>query len=692
MKVPLEWLKEYVTVRLSPKELADQLTMAGLEVTGIETLEGGPVLDVEVTPNRPDCLSILGIAREVAAMTEQRLKLPIVRSSESGVRSKSRGLRTTNSELRTKLSIVIEDRGGCQRYIGRLIDGVRIGSSPDWMQRRLRACGIRPINNVVDITNYVLLEYGQPLHAFDADRLNHAMIRVRRAKPGEQLTTLDGEKRKLSPEHLVIADALHPIAVAGVMGGTGSEVTEGTTRILLESALFDPVLVRRTARALGIATESSYRFERGVDPEGVARASARAISLIQELAGGIETTVVDAGIKPVARATISLDPVRLSRRLGHRVEPSEIRTGLARLGCRVASESGSAMLRVAPPSARLDLTQDVDLHEEIARLIGYETLPATLPSLPMAPLAGDEALAYRRAQSAKCLSASLGLTEVITWSLVSEAALAKIGYDASVAVRVSNPLSQDQAFLRPSLLPGMLQVLQHNTARGAAGVNVFELGAVVPPGESTERTHLGILLYGAWTRDWRKRENGDFFLLKGLLQQLLARLCRAEAKFRSDARSWTEPGQSAILQVEGRTIGVAGEIRRAVLQACDVEEPAWFAELAIDELLAARRPAVPIAAPSAFPAAKRDLSLFIANDVGFDAVERVIREAAGPAAARIELIDRFAKGAQAPAGRYSLTFSIEYRDPTRTMTAAEADSLHQRVREAVASRCGAVLR
>jgi len=366
MRVPLEWLKEFVTIRDTPEALAGRLTMAGLEVVGIERVNGEPVLDLEITPNRADCLSILGVAREVAVLTGQRLKLP---GQETGDRRQGKRGRTRLMSHVSCLKIVIEDRAGCRRYIGRLLEGVRMGSSPAWMQRRLAACGLRPINTVVDITNYVLLETGQPLHAFDFDRLAQGTIVVRRAQATEALTTLDGVRRTLSPEILVIADAETPVAVAGVMGGVGSEVTPTTRRVLLESAWFDPVTVRRAARRLGLASESSYRFERGVDPVGVETASARAGALIRELAGGEEAAVRDVGAKPSPRRAITVEGPRLNRWLGTRLEAPTIRSTLAQLSCRVASSGMSASMQVTPPSFRQDLTQAVDLYEEVARVM-----------------------------------------------------------------------------------------------------------------------------------------------------------------------------------------------------------------------------------------------------------------------------------------------------------------------------------
>ncbi|PIQ83338.1 MAG: phenylalanine--tRNA ligase subunit beta [Candidatus Omnitrophica bacterium CG11_big_fil_rev_8_21_14_0_20_63_9] len=693
MRVPLEWLKEHVAVKVAPKALAERLTLGGLEVVGIHDSTDGPVFDIEITPNRADCLSILGVAREVAALTGQRLKL------SSGAGGGSQGAREKRhprpSPLAPRPRIHIEDRKGCARYVGRLIDGVRIGPSPDWMQRRLAACGVRPINNLVDITNYVLFEYGQPLHAFDFERLASGTILVRRAQPNERITTLDGVTRTLTTDMLVIADAKAPVAVAGVMGGAGSEVTPQTTRVLLESALFDPILVRRTARALGLASESSYRFERGVDPAGVEAASRRAAALIQELAGGAETYALDVGAKAPRRSAISLHTEHIQRLLGSSMSPTLMRTTLAKLSCRVASDSSGRTLRVEPPSFRRDLVHPVDLAEELARLSGYDRINARLPSRTMSAGTSEAGSRYARLQSLRCFCASLGLTEAITWSLVSPEELARCGESAQHGLRLSNPLSQDHAVLRPSLTVGLVQAVRRNLTQGAGGVRLFELGAVFrasePSGKHTEQLHLGIALAGAWNRDWQGQIRADFFRLKGLVASLVERLCQAALHVETISLPWAEPGYGVELRIDGRPIGVAGQLARAIATAWDVEEPVWLAELSVEALLELRRASTTARAPSAFPPVKRDLSVVVDQAVAFERIARAVREVGGALAGRVELIDRYV-GRQVPEGKHSLTFGIEYRDASRTLTAAEVDVLHQRISQVLASQFGAVLR
>ncbi|MBI4003390.1 MAG: phenylalanine--tRNA ligase subunit beta [Candidatus Omnitrophica bacterium] len=683
MKVPLEWLKEYVAVKLTARQLAERLTMAGLEVTGVSLVNREEVLDLEVTPNRADCLSIIGIAREVAAILGEPLKASKLAPSPTTTRA-------ATSVQHAPIRIAIDDRKGCLRYIGRLIDDVRVGPSPDWMQKRLTACGLRPINNIVDVTNYVLLECGQPLHAFDSDRLAEHAIIVRRARPKEPITTLDGMSRTLMPEILVIADARQAVAIAGVMGGTGSEVTSQTRSILLESALFDPVTVRRTARELGLTTESSYRFERGVDPVGVETASARAAALITKVAGGTERAVRDVGTKPAQRTLIPLDAGRLARWLGMPVPPATVRATLASLGCRVASGAGDTM-QVSAPSFRRDLAQSVDVFEEVARLIGYDRIPARLPVAPMA-LPRHETSSYASLQSLRCLCASLGLTEVITWALVSAPDLERGGHVLEEATRLANPLSQDHAYLRPSLRMGLLQALRHNLSQGAPGGIFFEVGRVFQrDGIVKERQHLGVALCGPWSRDWRLQDPCDFFRLKGLLETLTVRLCRTPVVWQSTALEWAEPGQAAEMLLNSRSLGTVGQVARRLLQAMDIEQDVWVAELAVDELLACQRPRASLEIPSAFPPAKRDLSIVVDDDTPFASIHDAIREVGGRLATQVALIDRYA-GRQIPPGRHSLTFAIEYRDPARTLTAEEVDDLHRRIGETLVSRFHAQLR
>lgn len=558
------------------------------------------------------------------------------------------------------------------------------------MRQRLIACGIRPISNVVDVTNYVLLEYGQPLHAFDYGWLAGGTIIVRRASAKEPITTLDGVSRALTQETLVIADARRAVAVAGVMGGTGSEVTERTRAVLLESALFHPITVRRTSRALGLASESSYRFERGVDPEGVEAASARAAQLIVELAGGAVTAVEDVGEKPRAQTSLRLETDRLNRWLGTRLTPVSVRTTLVRLGCRVAASSEGAALQVHVPTFRRDLTHPVDLYDELARLTGYDHIPLTWPSAPLTVVGAEGGSAFAARESLRALCASLGLAEALTWSLASESDLARCGFSPAQALKLANPLSQDHAYLRPSLLIGLLGTVRHNLSQGASGVRVFELGAVADR-QGGEQQRLGLALSGVWIQDWYGKEPCDFFRLKGLLEALGSRLAVAAPVLQPAAASWAEPHEITEVLFSGRRLGMAGQVSRRLLEALDIAHPVWFAELSVDALLGLRRAGGAVTAPTAFPPVKRDLSVLVKDSVAFASIAGAIRETTGSLAARVDLIDRYT-GKQVPAGTHSLTFSVEYRTAERTLTAAEVDEVHRRLGRALADRFGAMLR
>jgi len=694
MKIPIEWLKEYVTVRLPSERLAQLLTMAGLEVVDISRAEGQTVFDLEITPNRADCLSIVGIAREVAAITAQRLKPPAIPRAK-GAAPPPRIARSRRSPSRAELTIRIEDRQGCLRYIGRLLRDVTIRPSPEWMQRRLIACGARPINNVVDITNYVLFELGQPLHAFDFDRLANGTILVRRAQAQESLTTLDGVTRTLGSDILVIADATRAVAVAGVMGGVGSEVTATTQHVLLETALFDPVMVRRTARALGVASESSYRFERGVDPSGVEAASARAAALIATVAGGRETARVDVGAKPSKRIGIVIESDRASRWLGMPLSPTTVRTTLAKLSCRVASSGSGERMHVSVPTFRQDLRHEVDVIEEVARLTGYEKIPSTLPSARLTIPSGGQPSRYERLRTLKATCASTGLSEVITWSLVSAADLAREGQPLEESVRLVNPLSQDHAYVRPSLLIGLLRAIRQNVTQGNTDVRVFEIGHIIrrdsEPPSTPEQTRLGIALSGWWLRDWGTAQRSDLWMLKGVVQAIVRRCFGLDAQWHAGEVAWAEPGQSATLALNGRFIGVAGCVLARVREAFDVTQDVWVAELAVEPLLATEHSAAAVAAPPSVPPVKRDVSILLDARIPFASIEQTIRASVGDRAGRLELVDLFT-GTPVPQGKRSLTFSIEYQDPARTLTAEEADAIHQRVIQELVTQHGAALR
>jgi phenylalanyl-tRNA synthetase beta chain len=458
---------------------------------------------------------------------------------------------------------------------------------------------------------------------------------------------------------------------------------------------------------LGVTSESSYRFERGVDPDGVERASARAAQLMVELAGGTVRDVTDVGPHPSSSSPIALEVDRLNRWLGTSLTPGRVRGLLARLSCRVAAVGRGALLRVTVPSYRRDLRQPADLYEEIARLIGYDRIP---PRLPVVPIVGSAhpgkpvGLHDEWCQVLRTLCVSLGLNEVVTWSLVAEADLLRYQVPVEQAVRLSNPLSQDHAYLRPSLVIGLVDTVRRNLTQGASGVGVFEVGtvlsrdsALVPSSRSGtvvpvhQPQRLGMALSGLWMQDWRTRLSCDFFHLKGLLETLILRVCGISPTMERMEASWAEPRHATRLIVPGLPLGVAGLVSRRVTEALDLPHAVWFAELAVEALFARRRQAQTIHALPLVPPVKRDLSVLVSDDTSCAALLATIREVGGEWMHRVELIDRYT-GDPVPSGQHSLTFSLHYRDPSRTLTADEVDRLHQRIAATLADRFHVSLR
>ncbi|HHT9155320.1 MAG TPA: phenylalanine--tRNA ligase subunit beta, partial [Candidatus Tripitaka sp. YC43] len=482
MKITYNWLKEYCDFGLPPEGLAEVLTGAGFVVADINaTPDGDHVLEIEVTSNRPDCLGVIGIAREVAALTRNPLKLPPVRYN--------------TGRKAVEVKVAVEEPELCPRYTARVIRGVKIGSSPAWLQQRLEAVGLRPINNVVDVTNYVLMEWSQPLHAFDLDRLDGKEIIVRRALSGERLVTIDGAKLDLNPEVLVIADERRPVALAGVMGGRDTEVHEGTCNVLLESARFRPATVRRVARRFGLKTESSYRFERGVDIEGVDLASRRATALILELAGGeAAKDSVDVKTKAGVRCNVPLRLARLNAVLGTNLEEAAVRDTLCRLGFEIKGGK-RGVLEVAVPSFRGDVAQEIDLIEETARVYGYNNIP-TNTGLPIhvSPTGRQEQVEER----VRGLLAGWGFFEAVTYSIVEGSETRRAGlFPGGSPLRIRNPIRAGEDCLRQTLLGNLLRAKRHNQDHGVPRVRLYELSKVYLPEEGQklpmEKTCLGIL-------------------------------------------------------------------------------------------------------------------------------------------------------------------------------------------------------
>lgn len=679
MRVPIEWIRDYVDIEVSPEELAHRLTMAGLEVEAVEHEAGEPVLNVKVTPNRGDCLSMVGVAREIAALYGLPLRhpMPAARTHEPG-------------EAANMADVEIIDEDLCPRYAARVVRNVRIAPSPDWMQRRLLAAGMRPINNVVDVTNYVMLELGQPLHAFDLDLLPEGRIVVRRAKLGERIVTLDGVERELSPDMLMICDATHPVAVAGVMGGSETEVTPGTRNVLLESAHFNPNSIRRTSQRLQLSTEASYRFERVVDPGGVVAALDRACELFEQIGAGEPLSgVVDVYPHPVSERTVTLRPERCNLLLGLNLDAQTMVDCLRRL--QLEAELRDGVIHVTVPTFRPDLSIEEDLAEEVGRVYGYENIPERLPFGHTHR--GSDSPNTRLTRPLQEAFVRAGLVEVHTHTLRAPGPLDDPN---RVAVRVRNAASEELSTLRNSLIPPLIDVVAHNMARRQTEIFLFEVGNIftlLPNGDYEERLKAAFAITGSvFPPSWDARYPGaDFFTAKGVVQTLLDTIGIEQAQYvpASDARF--HPGRSAKVVAGDRELGVFGELHPDVLEQLDIRRRTVLAgefDVKTPWSVATRR--VRYTPLPRFPAVLRDIAVVASEDVPYQRVEEVIREAGGGLLESVKLFDVY-RGEHVPEGTRSLALSLSFRHSERTLTDEEVDEVVAQIVRAL-EQIGARLR
>jgi phenylalanyl-tRNA synthetase beta chain len=752
VRVPLEWLREFVEVKEPADVLAERLPAIGLGVEAVDGSGEDAVLDLEVTSNRPDCMGLLGVAREVAILFGRPLRLPPeYESTFAALRHPVRGgvrprpadapdrpdgaparlapRAGTGRDARTvfpaawRVAIEIEDPQACPRFTASVIEDARVGPSPDWMQRRLEAAGVRAINNVVDVTNYVMLEFGQPMHAFDYSRIADRRLIVRRARRGETLETLDGVTRPLDDTMLVVADGQRAISLAGIIGGRATEIGPGTTSVLLEAAHWDPVTIARTARRLGVRTEASSRFERGTDPEGPPRAQARAARLLAEASGGrVVSSLADVYPKPIIPRVIHLRPERAVAVLGVELSREEMARSLRPLGCDV---SGTRTLTVRVPTFRPDLVLEEDLIEEVIRLYGYDRVPLTLPRGETTP--GDVAPVLQVDRQVREILTRCGLTEAVTLTLVTPE-VADAGGGGSV--RLENPLVADQAALRTSLLPGLLDVLVTNASRRTSDVQIFELGRIFRSrgvGERPEeRRTIGIAVMGHWRFGWNVAEEhavADFFHLRWILDTLLGDLGAPSWQVsppHDPDHSWWHPGRVAEVGCEDRIVARFGELHPDLALPHRFPYRAYLAEVDLEGLLVPRqslpelalraegkskpkferafqssvRPLVPVksyAGLPRYPDVERDLAVIVPNDRPAAQIEAIIREAAAPLLETVELFDVYA-GPPVPSGHRNLAYRLRLRAPDRTLTTQEAEEIIERVRITLRTRAGAQIR
>lgn len=647
------------------------------------------VIELEVTPNRPDCLSMAGVAREVAAVTGRSSKVPASSPSETG------------APVSDSVSVEIFDRDLCPRYTARLIRGVRIGPSPEWLAERVAAAGARPVNNIVDITNYVMFELGQPLHAFDAATLatrdGITTISVRRAAPDEHLKTLDGQERVLDSDMLVIADDSGAIALAGVMGGESTEVTDATVDILLESACFDTECTSLTSRSLGLISEASMRFERGVDPNGCLAAVDRAAELMATIAGGeVAPGVVDVYPTPVEPVHLPMRVERMNAVLGIGISSGEAASILSSLGLGVDQHVGEAgAFTIAVPTFRPDLTREIDLIEEVVRVWGMERVPSTLPG-------GRERVGrltphQRWVRRIDATMRAAGLNETMTYSFVDPSDLERARMvlpGCERFVELVNPMSAEQAVMRWSLLPGLLRSVSYNQRRGVSDVHLYEIGTVFSAldGARQPREHLSLagVLTGSWSRpEWHgDLHQLDFFDGKGALETLAEDLGLDSWTVRAAEIPWLQDGRAAEVVLRGSVVGWIGEIEPLVADAFEAEVPVVAFEIDADALIAASRSARTYVEVPRYPAVTFDVALVVPESVTAERVEHAIRKAGGQLLDSVRLFDIY-RGAGVPVGSKSLAWALSYRAPDRTLTDEEVRPVHEKLLRKVCGSVGA---
>jgi len=709
MKVTYNWLKDFLNIKLTPKALAEKLTMAGLEVVSLEVAQGDFVLEIEITSNRPDWLSVLGVAREVAAITGEKMKLG-ARYQVLGARGKIKNLEPSTKNLEpstkhpapnTKHLITIGNKKDCPFYTARIIKNVKVGPSPEWLRKRLELVGCRSVNNIVDITNYILFELGQPLHAFDLDKLSQNEIKVRRAAADEKIVTIDGVIRPLSPEILVVADAQKPLAIAGIMGGKETEVTLKTRNILLESAVFNPLLVRRAKQKLGLQSESAYRFERGVDPECVSRASWAAQELILKLAFGEPAGFKGLGAPKVARPAIKLDVRYLNKLLGTAIPALKVKQILTRLGLQVTANTRNN-LTVKVPSFRQDLKLPVDLVEEVARIYGYDKIPRTLPAVKPGRRFLDKKDVI---DDIKNLLSGLGLNEAITYSLVDRELLAKSGINISSGlIEIANPLSREQEVLRPAVYPSLIRALAYNLDQQQERVGIFEIANVFSGQVDTVREDslLSLALSGqitCFSKQGLVKDEITLLHLKGILETLFKRLgvkgfdfsCQEENKINlltprakargllkidTEAAYFLDAAERIDVTIDQKPVGFMLDLNPQILGAFNIKNrQVVLAEISLEKLFSSINLGKKFLNLPKYPAITRNISFAIDENIPVKELLMAIEAKGAPRLVQVKIVDYY-QGKQIPARHKGLTISCIYRLDSRTLTEEEISPLH----------------
>ena len=666
MKISLAWIREFVAVDLPRQDLVDKLTMIGLVADTVEEKEGDAVLDLETYANRPDTLGHLGVAREIGTM----LGLPLIEKSWPLVE-----LAQATTDI---ANVQISSETLCPRYCGLVVRDVPVGPSPDWLTQRLEAVGLRPINNIVDVSNYVLFATAQPIHTFDFGKIGGGRIIVRKAKRGETLVDLDGRTLELDTDMLVIADESRPVALAGVIGGQASGITDATRDVFIESATFDPVSIRKTAKKFGLSTDASYRFERGADVGFAPQAALMAASLLTQMGGKASRGIIDVYPRPHKPKSLRLRLRRIADLLGVDIPEAFVEEVLGRLGFRLGT-THKGTWRVEVPTFRVDVGREADLIEEVARFYGYDRIPSAFTPVDFFDLNVNR----KRERLAKIRQTLLGqgLDEVINWSFADpeQEAIAASGLQP---VAVQNPISNRASVLRTTLIPGLLENVAWNLNRGLEGVHVFELGNVHfwEGDKPREELRLGLLSTGLLPgAGWASPSTEtDFFVLKGAFEALAEALRLEPVAFEEKAHPSFEPGRALALKVKGQEVGCLGVLRAALTAVFSVDRTVYAAEIDLAAMFGKTPKPFQVSPVPKFPGAIRDLSFLLGRDISYQEVVRIVAKLNLPLLEGFDLRDRFS-GPSIPADKVSLTVRLRFRHPQRTLVAEEVDRIEQEI-------------
>jgi len=667
-------------------QLPENLTLGASLETSLDLND--TVLDVSITPNRSDCLSIIGIAREVAAIIGEKIKNPVGRIKES------------IEEVSSQTSVTIIDAGLCPRYTARLITNVNVGSSPAWIKTKLESAGIRSINNVVDVTNFVMLEMGQPLHAFDFRFLEQGKIIVRKSKDDEEFTSLDGKTRKLPADTLLICDGVKPVAIGGIMGGLNSEVKDDTQIVLLESAYFNPVSIRRSARKLAMPTDASFRFERGIDPEGVVRALDRAAQLIADLSGGnIYKNCIDE--YPQKVPIVKDIPLRLSRIMqltGTEIDAKEVIEILQSIGMIVVS-AGKDNYLVTPPTFRLDIKREIDLIEEVIRIYGYDRVPVRLPNVAAIEMASNPRMDLE--EKIRHILIGTGYSEVVNYSFVTPEFTDYLclpeNDERRRLVRIKNPLVEDQSVMRTTMVFGLLDTMKKNNNNGSLDLKIFEMGCVFINHKTDElpeeKNMLAFLLTGATTDNlWGNKINADFYDLKGCLENIFYDFKLKKCSYRSSiSEPFLHPGKSCGIYIGEFLVGYMGQVHPDVLERMDLKNNAYVLEINLDILANQVSSDISYKEISKFPAVTRDVAFLIPAEMETNNMVDIVLRQSEELLENVAIFDIYA-GKGIAEGIKSLGLRFSYRSPDRTLTDVEVNSIHDKIVQKTVGLTGAKIR